>query len=67
MRYCCRFGVGSVCVALDEPLLAVAVDADEDGADGPGGEPALIDPLDVMKTTITVARRTQAAGDGSPW
>jgi hypothetical protein len=30
------FGVGSMCVSLDESLLAVAVDADEDGADEPG-------------------------------
>jgi hypothetical protein len=29
-------GVDSACVSLDESLLAVAVDADEDGADEPG-------------------------------
>jgi hypothetical protein len=29
-------GIGSVCVSLGESLLAVAVDADEDGTDKPG-------------------------------
>jgi hypothetical protein len=31
-----RWANCSACVSLDESLLAVAVDADEDGADEPG-------------------------------
>jgi hypothetical protein len=50
-------GVGSACVSLDKSLLAVAVDADEDGADEPGdGDRGLDDVERVINSWPTVGR-----------
>lgn len=52
-------GVGSMCVSLDESLLAVAVDADEDSADEPGdGDRGLDDVEQVDRGWPTVGPRT---------
>jgi hypothetical protein len=51
-------GVGSVCVSLDESLLAVAIDANEDGADEPGdGDRGLDDVERVDRSWPTVGSR----------
>ncbi|MGH4010653.1 MAG: hypothetical protein ACRDTH_21245 [Pseudonocardiaceae bacterium] len=39
-------GVGSACVSLDESLLAVAVDADENGTDEPGDSDRGLDDIE---------------------
>jgi hypothetical protein len=50
-------GIGSACVSLDESLLAVAVDADEDGTDEPGdGDRDLDDVERVARSWPTVGR-----------
>lgn len=51
-------GVGPACVALDESLLAVAVDADEDSTDEPGNRDGGLDDVErVYKRWPTVGSR----------
>lgn len=53
-------GVGSVCIPLDESLLAVAVDADEDGTDEPGDRDRGLDDVErVPRSWLTVESRTR--------
>jgi hypothetical protein len=51
-------GVDSACVSLDKSLLAVAVDADEDGADDPDGDRGLDNVEQVDRSWPTVGSRT---------
>jgi hypothetical protein len=43
-------GVGSACVSLDESLLAVAIDADQDGTDEPGNSDSGLDDVERVET-----------------